>query len=176
MTKTKVLKLSRCDIKVCEAMCCHDGAYITPEEEQLLHELIENTPELSNILPKEYIVDGYWNNEYYGRKTSVRNHKYKNPGYPSHFPSTRCVFADDMGYCSLEKHARKNNIHPWTYKPSACWKFPLDANMNPPPIESKEDIYRRDDYDGFATIVPCGRHDVHGKPWREILELELNYK
>src|SRR5277367_4583899 len=34
------LRLCNCDVRQCEAMCCYDGAYLEPQEEQFLHELL----------------------------------------------------------------------------------------------------------------------------------------
>ena len=172
------LKLQRCDIGKCEAMCCHDGVYLEPAEEAALRAIVEREPALRARLPGEYIVEGHWNGEHLGRKTATRPHDYRNPEYPSHFPRTRCVFADEAGYCELEKLARSRDEHPWKYKPFTCWMFPLEATGRrtvPPPARAAEDPYRSQGYDGFVSRVPCGRHDPDGEPWRSVLEKELHY-
>jgi Fe-S-cluster containining protein len=172
------LKLSRCDISKCEAMCCYDGAYLTFEEEQLIHSLVKDYPNIFTNIPNNYILDGYWNNEYYGRKTAVKKHIYKNSNFPEHFSSTRCVFADSLGYCKFEKLARSLNIHPWEYKPSACWLFPLkinDGKIILPPTSVSLDPHRTKNYIGFVSVVPCGKHTEDGNFWQITLQDELDY-
>ncbi len=170
------LKLKTCDIHFCEAMCCHDGVYLEPDEEAALQAVVDREPGLRARLPEDYVVEGHWNGEKLGRKTATRPHQYRNPDYPPHFPRTRCVFADDVGFCELEKLARGRGEHPWKYKPFTCWMFPLEeagGKAVPPPVLPKDDPYRARGYPGYVTLMPCGRHDRHGRPWRTALEQEL---
>jgi hypothetical protein len=172
------LLLSRCDVSKCEAMCCHDGVYLMEGEEQFLRELVDRVPPLKESLPEDFVVDGYWRGELFGRKTATRPHSYLNAEYPTHFPRTRCVFADSVGLCELEKLARRHDLHPWTFKPATCWLFPLNIEASdpaPPPKDPALDPYRFDNYPGYVTCVPCGRHDPNGRTWRETLKEELEY-
>jgi hypothetical protein len=172
------LKLKTCDIHACEAMCCHDGVYLEADDEAALQAIVEREPELRARLPEVYVVEGHWNGEHLGRKTATRPHDYLNPGYPAHFPRTRCVFADAVGFCELEKLARGRGEHPWTYKPFTCWMFPLeddDGKAVPPPVLARDDPYRTKGYPGYVSLVPCGRHDANGKPWSAALEQELKF-
>lgn len=172
------MKLSRCDLSQCEARCCYDGVYLLPAEEEFLRELVARLPDLQAVLPAEFIVDGYWDGEYFGRKTATRPHEYASADYPPHFARTRCVFADPQGLCELEKLARRNGIHPWSFKPTTCWMFPLQEEDGKPatPVRGPEDDpYRSDEYPGYAPCVPCGRHDPQGLPWREALRQEIEY-
>ena len=172
------LNLCVCDVTRCEAMCCYDGVYLEPQEEAFLHELVARVPALQAFLPKDFIVDGWWQGEPLGRKTATRPHDYRNPDFPAHFARTRCVFADAQGFCELEKLALSRGQHPWTFKPSTCWLFPLhedQGNPEPPPIHAADDPYREPGYPGYSTFVPCGRHDPGGLPWREALLRECNY-
>ena len=172
------LKLIHCDLKTCEAMCCHDGVYLMDGEEGFLQQLVGCTPSLKSLLPEVFVVDGYWNGDFFGRKTATREHQYRNQNYPSHFTRTRCVFADKEGFCELEKLARGRGQHPWTYKPATCWLFPLGVEAGeaiPPPIDPILDPYRQKDYPGYVSVVPCGRHNPQGSPWRETLAKELAY-
>ena len=41
MAGKQELKLAVCDVTACEAMCCHDGVYLEPQEEAFLRELVE---------------------------------------------------------------------------------------------------------------------------------------
>ncbi len=172
---SRQLRLCHCDVQQCEAMCCHDGAYLDPQEEQFLHELVAKVPQLRAQLPDTYIVDGYWNGEPLGRKTATRPQEYRNPQFPAHFTRTRCVFADEIGFCTLEKFARHRGQHPWTFKPSVCWLFPMQESEGEPeaPLaDPRQDPYRLADYPGYATVVSCGRHDPAGRPWTEALARE----
>jgi len=152
--------------------------YLQPSEERFLCELVERLPALRARLPAQFIIDGYWEGEYLGRKTATRPHEYRSADYPAHFARTRCVFADDAGLCELEKFARANGQHPWTFKPTTCWMFPLQDEHGKPvePVRGPDDDpYRCGAYAGYASCVPCGRHDPNGKPWRDALQQEIHY-
>ncbi|MEP7312412.1 MAG: hypothetical protein ABI859_07505 [Pseudomonadota bacterium] len=174
------LSLSTCDVTRCEAMCCYDGAYVEPQEEAFLRELVARVPALAECVPQEFIVEGYWFGEHLGRKTATRPHQYASAHYPAHFAKTRCVFADGQGFCELEKLARSRGQHPWTFKPAVCWLFPLqevegESQPELPPVDPLDDEQRQEGYPGYATVVHCGRHDPQGKPWRDALTGELAY-
>ena len=157
-------------------MCCHDGVYLMPGEEEFLVELLVKVPRLRRVVPEMCFVDGFWEGQPYGRKTETRPWDYANPEFPAHFTRTRCVFGDAQGYCELEKLARSLGMHPWTFKPSTCWLFPLHARAGeafPPPILPMDDPYRNANYAGFVTFVPCGKHDPAGSPWRACLNPEI---
>ena len=160
-------------------MCCYDGVYLEPREEAFLRELVAKVPQLREGLPEEFIVDGWWNGEYLGRKTAVRPQEYRNPEFPAHFTRTRCVFSDAQGYCRLESFARARGQHPWTFKPSVCWMFPLhdseDGVPEPPPVDPADDPFRTETYPGHTTTTYCGRHQPGGRPWREALAAEIDY-
>jgi hypothetical protein len=170
------LCLSVCDVRACEARCCYDGVYLQPGEERDLRELVAREPALRARLPEEFIVDGYWDGEPLGRKTATRPHEYRSPEFPAHFARTRCVFADDAGFCELQKLALEKRLHPWTFKPTTCWMFPLQDDDGVPaaPVASPaEDPYATPRYPGYANFVPCGRHDPQGRPWRMALHEEI---
>jgi hypothetical protein len=170
--------LSICDVRQCEASCCYDGVYLQQGEEEFLRELVGKVPALAADLPAEFVVDGYWNGENLGRKTATRPHEYRSADFPRHFTRTRCVFADDMGFCELEKFARNNGQHPWTYKPATCWMFPLqeeDHVVTQPVRGPADDPHATAEYPGYASCVPCGRHDPAGSHWRVSLAREIAY-
>jgi hypothetical protein len=173
------LRLASCDINQCEGMCCYDGVYLEPQEELFLRELVSKVPALRAGLPEEFIVDGYWEGEFLGRKTATRPERYRSTDFPAHFTRTRCVFGDSRGYCTLESFARARGQHPWTFKPAVCWMFPLDADDDgqpePPPVSPQDDPWRTDNHPGYATTTGCGRHREDGKPWREALSTEIEY-
>jgi hypothetical protein len=178
MTVRRQLKLKVCDVTACEAMCCHDGAYLEPQEEAFLKELVERVPALKAQLPEEFIVDGFWDGELLGRKTATRPQHYDNPDYPAHFTRTRCVFGDAQGFCELEKLGRARGQHPWTFKPMLCWQFPLQEDggkPRPPSVDPRRDPHRLPGYPGYVSCVGCGKHDESGQPWRQALKGELAY-
>lgn len=170
--------LAACDIDQCEGRCCYDGVYLMQGEEQFLRELVQHLPALAAKLPAEFIVDGHWDGEYMGRKTATRPQSYAAADFPAHFTRTRCVFSDARGYCELEKFAREGGQHPWSYKPTTCWMFPLqdeDGEPSAPVNGPEDDPYRTTGYAGYASCVPCGRHEAGGRPWREALAREVDY-
>jgi hypothetical protein len=172
------LRLSVCDIRQCEGRCCYDGVYLLPGEEDFLRELVARVPALAAKLPAEFVVDGHWNGENLGRKTATRPVQYEAADFPAHFTRTRCVFSDAAGYCELEKFARSRDQHPWTFKPTTCWMFPLQDDNGVPaePVRGAEDDpYFTPEYAGYASCVPCGRHDPAGTPWRQAVAREIAY-
>jgi len=178
MAASVTLRLKACDINACEALCCHDGVYLSASEETRLKRLVERTPELRARLPAEYVVDGWWNGRLLGRKTATRPHAYRSATFPAHFPRTRCVFADAAGLCELQKLGLRRGQHPWRYKPFTCWMFPLDeldGEAVPPSADPQDDPYRVPGYPGYVSVVPCGRHDTAGQPWPLTLAAELEY-
>lgn len=179
MNKRNETRLKSCDIRSCQGMCCYDGAYLLEGEEQLIKAVVEAYPDDFEGVGKDFIADGYWQGEYYGRKTEVRLFEYDAEDFPRHFEHTRCVFADPVGYCKLEKLARRLGIHKWTFKPSVCWLFPLrisEQGLVPPPREHSQDPERVDEtYPGFTTYARCGKHQSDGAPWEKVLSEELNY-
>ncbi|MEW6192866.1 MAG: hypothetical protein AB1507_05875 [Bacillota bacterium] len=174
-----VLKLRPCIFPHCEALCCYDGAYLADGEEDRIKAVVSNHPEHFKHLPGEYIVDGNWYNRVKGRKTAVRPFSYQSPDYPKHFNNTRCVFAYEDGRCSLQTAAQELNLHPWHFKPMACWLFPLrfsGSRITIPPRENEKDPdYINEDYPGFITFLPCGRHTEDGLPWYQALQKEIVY-
>ena len=168
------VRLERCDIAACEAMCCYDGAYLEPDDEVRIQTAMANYPEFFRQVPENPVVSENWRGFGAGRKTARRPWRYRRV-IPAHFTSTRCVFAEDNGYCSLESAARAHGLHPWTFKPTACFLFPMpgnDSRKGPiPPGKDPHDL--GPDYPGYATIVDCGKHRPEGRPWREVLREEL---
>ena len=167
-------KLHYCDLKDCEGICCSDGAFLLPEEEDLIHRAVAEHPEHFQHLPPQYIFDGEWEGNV-GRKTAVYEFDYKNK--PGHFASTRCAFSEQDGKCSLQTLAVKLGKHKWHYKPMGCWLFPLSSDeqgLVPPPRTRREDPNNLGKhYPGFATFTPCGKHDAKGKVWWIQLEEEV---
>ena len=174
--ETEELRLNRCNLADCEAMCCHDGVWLSEED----LEKIQEAKALGNsdfFFPEESVVMSKWSDGDFYPKTAVREFNYLNPNWPEHFPRTRCAFADDQGLCGLELLARSRGENPWRYKPQACWLHPLtekDGELLPPPFSKDEDPYNLGlEYPGFSTQTPCGSHQKEGDIWHLVLFEEL---
>lgn len=112
-----------------------------------------------------------------GRKTATRPHRFR--AKPEHFTNTRCVFCLAGGRCAPQVAAVEAGLHPWTWKPTACWMHPLRLGDQgraavPPPLP-ENDPDRAQDYPGFSSVTPCGKHDPGGVPWEQALTQELAY-
>lgn len=169
------VRLQRCDISACEALCCHDGAYIEPKDERRIVAAMERWPDFFRDVPEDPIVEENWRGMGAGRKTATRPWRYRRE-IPAHFPATRCVFAEDNGFCSLESVARAHGLHPWTFKPVTCFMFPLteDDPVKGPAAPGEDPFDLGSSYPGYATMVDCGQHRPDGRPWGEVLREELD--
>ena len=170
-------RLLPCELKRCEGICCSDGAYLRPEEERRDHREVNKYREHFDHLPRDYVIDP-GPDDPPGRKTQVRPHTYSNK--PKHFASTRCVFTEADGKCSLQTLALAHGKHKWAYKPAGCWLFPLYSNdqgkIVAPPRLKRDDPHREGRaYPGFVTYTPCGEHDSRGKVWWHTLKEEIEY-
>jgi len=171
-------KISGCNTKSCMAICCYDGVYIDDEDEMKLIGFIEENRDEFNQLPRKYIVDGNWKDVVTGRKTAVRKHKHEMKDFPKHFNMTNCVFAGDNGICQIQKVATKLDLHPWKYKPKACWMLPItvleDGEIIPPPKgDDKDPCYFDESYPGYVKFLPCGIDNDKGKPWYKVYKQEI---
>ncbi len=169
-------RLARCDLSACEALCCHDGAWLTPDDEHRIREAIRARPGDFTHLPKVKIQTVHTPTGS-GRKTATRAWIYKQR--PAHFTDTRCVFTLSDGRCSLQAAAEAAGLEPWTWKPLACWLHPLRLSAGEgiltvlPPAPPGQDPDATGGYPGYATFTPCGRHDPDGTSWPEALADEL---
>lgn len=169
-------KIKSCNFS-CEAICCYDGAYLNKGEEEIIKEAVQTYPNYFGHLPTEFIVDGNWYDVMEGRKTASKPHQYQTPSFPEHFEKTRCVFAYESGLCSLQKVATDMDLHPWKFKPKACWAFPLtleNGQICGPPSSQKDDPDNiGEHYPGYTSLVPCGRSDQSGRDWYEVYKQEI---
>jgi len=172
-------KLKRCDIASCKGMCCYDGVYLMDGEPEYISKVVEKHKDFFSFLPNNYIVDGNWKGLVQGKKTTVRSSDNFTLDFPDHFEKTMCVFADSIGKCSLQSLACKLGIHKWTFKPVACWMFPLrfvNGEITPPPRHHKDDPnYVDESYPGYTTYARCGRHFDHGMNYKEALSEEIAF-
>ena len=165
-------RLLPCDLAVCEGMCCHDGAWLEAHEVRALRRLVFARRGAFPGLPDRFLVAA----EGGGTKTATRPHAWKQEGWPSHFPRTRCVFALPDARCSLQVLAVADGVDPWAYKPRACWMHPLRESATgplPPPADPADDWDRADGYPGYVTSTRCGAHRPDGESWSVALAREL---
>jgi hypothetical protein len=180
--KSFARKLGRCDLNACRGMCCYDGVYLDAATEAAIALIAEaRRPAFSAMgldLPEAVVVDGYVGGVRYGRKTATRpvpaDEIY--PDHPAHFNRTRCVFRFLDGRCGLQVLAVQDGVHPWTYKPTACWLFPIKIHDGRIALfDETNDPSRYEDYAGFIAYTGCGRTCSEGRPAVEVLEAELGH-
>lgn len=171
-------RLRRCDLAVCEGVCCHDGVWLTSDDEARIRTAVRERPSAFTHVPKVKIVTVRrptgQPGEPAARKTATRPWRWRSR--PAHFTDTRCVFAHEDGRCSLQVAAVDAGHPPWTWKPLACWLHPLRIGdrgraLLPPPLPA-DDPDAAPGYPGFISSTPCGAHREDGTPWRDLLAEE----
>jgi tetratricopeptide (TPR) repeat protein len=176
----KCVRLRACNLDACEAQCCYDGVYLGDGEEDRIKEIVASAPEVFAKLPKAFVVDGSWGEgRVSGRKTAVEPHNFTVPNFPVHFTRTRCVFCADDHKCLLQVLAVQRGLHKWTYKPKACWMFPLriiEGEPCPPPAADEPDPdCLGEEYPGYGKFVPCGEDRTDADPWDVTLADEIAF-
>jgi len=114
------LRLCRCDLSVCEAMCCYAGVHLLSTEAVMVQSLMEKHKAFFSFLPEaplERTRDSW--------KTATKPHEYKNPNFPVEFTRTRCVFCMEDAKCSLQVISELEGYDSWYFKFMACWLHPL---------------------------------------------------
>jgi len=80
----------------------------------------------------------------------------------------------------LQARAEADGLHPWSYKPHACWMHPLResaAGVIPPPIDPQDDPDRiGPEYPGYVSFASCGKHARDGDAWETVLAEELAWR
>lgn len=163
----------------CESICCYDGVYLMDDEIPKIQAFIESNREYYSFLPEKYIVDGDWEGLSQYKKTEKIPFKYSCMDFPTHFTQTKCVFALSDGRCSLQTRAIELFMHPWKYKPMACWIFPLtgcrSGKILPPPTSQEQDENNiGPEYPGYASLMPCV-NGAHVVSWKEYYINEIAY-
>lgn len=168
-----------CDPAGCQGLCCYDGVYLLPGEDELIRTVVERYPEHFQGLPADYIVAGSWPDGTQGVKTATKPFTFTTDAFPPHFNHTRCVFATSDHMCLLQGLAVQLGVHKWTFKPTACWLFPLtikEGELAPPPLPGEPDPdYVDESYPGYVTFVPCGTFAADGNPWQQEFADEITF-
>jgi hypothetical protein len=166
--------LARCDLGACHGMCCHDGVYLDTVAEGVVTELVDarraDFAAMGLDLPAEAVVsDGPT-----ARKTATR--PWNGVAAMTDFAPSVCVFHLPDGRCGFQVLAMQDGVHPWTYKPHACWLFPIsihrgsialhDDTVHPTGVEG---------YNRFVVTTCCGGTRADGQPAVVVLAEELRY-
>lgn len=171
-------KLKVCDLGKCRATCCHDGVFLTDEEQAGIGDALSEG--------RDRLVGYGWTHEKWlhhpqGRAKSVTlTEEHPADDFPKHFPKTRCVFLDAEYRCVLQRLAMDKGRHPWFWKPISCWMHPLvltPGKRGERPWLSLpapgNDPAAKPGYPGFSSCTPCGMEFSGGLPAWEVLREEL---
>ncbi|HPN39785.1 MAG TPA: DUF3109 family protein [Melioribacteraceae bacterium] len=108
-----------CNVSKCYGECCYNGVYAdTVEVEKIISvkdKLIEimddsQTKDYNLWFEDDRIIDNDFESGF-SQGTNTYNNK--------------CVFLDQIGYCSLQKLSIKENLDKWYFKPKYCILYPL---------------------------------------------------
>lgn len=162
-----------CTLEGCGGTCCTHGVWLEPEEGEFLKSqeayLRENLPKIGMDVTGIKLID---ESEQSGRfVSSTATKKSHNPRAPEGWQHSACSFRREDGACGLQLLAVHEGKHPWHYKPTYCWLFPIDIDeeLSPPQIEV---IHAKDDPE-FTAKTQCGTPQANGKPGYEIFAREI---
>jgi hypothetical protein len=89
------------------------------------------------------------------------------------------VFLTAEGLCSLQLLSKHLGRHPWYYKPVKCWLHPITVEGEVDGIltlhSTNTDPYRFPGYDGFVSVIFCGRACPEAAPASVVLADELTF-
>jgi len=169
----------------CAGLCCNGGAgFYMDEEPETIRRLVDENKEFfaaQGLSLPEKIFDEELDEDT-GKillSTNIRENVSYPPGLlPPHFPATACIFKRDDGACTLQTLGVEQGKHGWSYKPLACWLFPLELERDGKPFISvahaSTDEYTDDEYPGFTAFTKCGAECASGgKPAYEVLAGEI---
>lgn len=173
--------LAACSLAHCRGTCCTEGVYLNPEVAAVLRDVVRRNEdlfkELGLDLSRPLIVA-----EAEGRVTHHRTALYPRPfhgrvdGYPPHFHDTACSFLLEDGRCALQSLAIARGLHPWHFKPLACWLHPISITASGVELPDElSDPYREGDGGGFSSQTFCGRTEPCGRPAHQVLRPELDF-
>ncbi len=169
--------LARCALARCQGTCCSEGVYLNAEVAATLRNLLRREGELFRSLgmerPEEAIVDEVEDGARSVR-TALKPKPFRAlvPDYPAHFPETACALLLDDARCALQVAAEEKGLHPWHFKPLACWLHPV--SISPEGIRLHDAA--GDPYPGgWTSETHCGRTEPCGRPAREVLRAELDF-
>jgi hypothetical protein len=183
------IKLRACgEGNKCQAECCSHGARIEAGEAARLAEFMRDhpaffahlhrvkeafvpveTPEHGRVYFTEVVTpDG-------AGKSGIRRAMAAGQAFGADdYRDSMCVFALDDLRCSLQVASAALGLHPWTFKPTGCWLFPLKYGVHQAPGGKR--TYRLDwagtDRPEVANY-PCSRLDPGGGRASDVLREEI---
>ena len=183
------IKLRACgEGNKCRAECCSHGARIEAEEAgrlsafmrdhpaffDHLHRVKEplvpvDMPEIGRVYFTEVVTpDG-------AGKDGIRRAMAAGQTFDTDdYRGSMCVFALEDLRCSLQVASTALGHHPWSFKPTGCWLFPLKHGVHETAGGKK--AYRLDWAGAERPEVanyPCSRLDRGGKPAAKVLREEI---
>ena len=169
--------LAPCRLSHCRGTCCSEGVHLNREVAAVLRHVLEREAETLREVgmerPEEALVE-----EDGGVRTALRPKPFRAlvPDYPAGFGDTACAFLLDDSRCALQALAEAKGLHPWHYKPLACWLHPISVSPDGIRLHDEAtDPYREERGAGFTSRTHCGRTDPCGRPAREVLREELRF-
>ena len=163
--------LAPCALATCRGTCCTHGVTLNAEETLVVTQLLARAGDALRAfvpdLPDAPLVrdaDGVV-------RTARKPRAYHGvvPDYPAHFPDTACAFLGPTSECGLQNLADARGLHPWTYKPLACWLHPI--RLSAEAIVLVDDA---SDAERFVSCTGCARTPrTGGQPAREVFAAEL---
>ncbi|HEX2095639.1 MAG TPA: hypothetical protein VHG28_24795 [Longimicrobiaceae bacterium] len=170
-------RLAPCTLPHCRGTCCSEGVRLNGEEATVLRHLVCGEAEHLRSLGVED-PEGAIVREGRGWRTALRPEPFHGrvPDYPAHLGDTACTLLLEDSRCALQVLAEARGLHPWHYKPLACWLHPISLSAEGIRLHDEtSDPYREDGYAGFTSQTHCGRTDPCGQPAREVLRTELEF-
>jgi len=173
-----------CAMEDCLGLCCNGGSgFYMKEESDTIRSLVENNraffarhvPDMPEQIFDEELDEETGEIEL---STNTRAYSYPEGFLPDHFPATSCIFKRNDGACTLQVLGIEEGKSGWTYKPLACWLFPIELEHGGKPFihvaHASTDEYVDAEYPGFVGFTKCGAEcKSGGKPAHEILKGEI---
>jgi hypothetical protein len=169
--------LSRCALERCHGTCCSEGVYLNAEVAATVRNLLRREAETFRSLGMERPEEAVVEELAYGARsvrTALKPKPFRAlvPDYPAHFPETACAFLLGGARCALQVAAQARGLHPWHYKPLACWLHPVSISPEGIRLHARAS----DPYGGgWTSETHCGRTEPCGRPAREVLRAELEF-
>ena len=174
-----------CQMSDCLGMCCNGGSgFYMDEEHQTITKLVQDNPDFfarqGLTLKAEELFDKETDEETgeVELSTNTRDTTYPPGLKPDHFPSTTCVFKREDGACTLQALGMEEGKDSWSYKPFACWMYPIELEHGGKPFihvaHHSTDEYIDETYPGFVGFTKCGTEcKSGGMPAYQILGREI---
>lgn len=174
-------RLAPCSLAHCRGTCCSEGVYVNAEVALVLEQIARREANFFRAvgldLPEQVIVRER-TEQGTVKRTALQPRAFHDlvADYPEHLADTACAFLREDGCCGLQLLAEARGLHPWYYKPAACWLHPI--SISPEGIELHDELsdpHRSEGYRGFTSQTHCGRTAPCGQPAFGVLHEELRF-